>query len=128
MERFSKLIFVLNTCLTTFPTNIIIRIKIRQLALMAAYSGYFLLNHIADIDPMIWLICREVIDVFHTMSSDAIRQLFRKVPKPTCIDQCVLSTHTNSPVVWMHIVPFPGVEGKYHIWTPLTYNNHQLTS
>src|SRR6266446_4644901 len=50
---------------------------------MAATGGDFLVEHLAYIHPMIWLIGIEEIDLTHLMGRDAITQLLRKVQPST---------------------------------------------
>ena len=72
MECLSIFVLMIDTGDLPFPAGKISRIEIHHLAFVTAHGRDFFLYHIAYVNPVIWLIGREVINVPHTVRRNPV--------------------------------------------------------
>src|SRR5579875_75189 len=98
------------------------------LALVAVARSYLFLYDSANINPMIWLVGRKIINVSHRMRRKTISQLFGKVHSSPRAGERIKGAYAYSPMIGMNFIASPGIKGEDRIRFPLTYNQSNFTS
>jgi hypothetical protein len=127
VERLGKSIFVLGASDPSFAVNVVNRIEIDHLTLVAAQCSDLLLDHRRDINPVVWPIRGEIVYITHMVCGKPFTNLLWVVQTSSGTSNRIQGTDSNSAMIRMEFILMPGVKGENGVWSPGANHSHQIT-